>query len=295
MKLGGHSNPGTGSSGQLDRTGRDVMVMAIAMAAIIMFVGTGGSVMPKIVRSFQGVGLPPDRLLTNALLLNIALIIFGWRRYRDLTDEVRERSRAEAQARLLAETDPLTGCLNRRAFGPATDSLRAGCKDRGEQIAVVMIDLDNFKRLNDCNGHAAGDAVLRETARRAHALLPDRALIARLGGDEFACAVPFDPARPYLIDRLAAHLVEAICSPVKAEGATIEGVTVSLGLSRSDFASTRHLDSVTSLHPCGNLDIYILLCTDSSIACTFAAWIGDHCAVTAAATARARSHYLSEE
>ena len=248
LKVGGHSSPGTGSRGQLDRTGRDVMVMAIAMAAIIMFVGTGGSVMPKIVRWLQGVGLPPDRLLTNALLLNIALIIFGWRRYRDLAEEVRERSRAEAQARMLAETDPLTGCLNRRAFGPATDSLRASCKSRGEQIAVVMIDLDNFKRLNDCNGHAAGDAVLRETGRRAQSLLPERALIARLGGDEFACAVPFDPARPEQVDRLAAHLVEAICSPVMAEGTKIDGVTVSLGLARSDFASTMPVGASELMH-----------------------------------------------
>ena len=248
MKGGGQTDPGTGSVSQLDKTGRDVLVMAIAMAAIIMFVGTGGTVMPKLVRSFQGVGLPPDRLLTNALLLNIALIIFGWRRYRDLAEEVRERSRAEAQARVLAETDPLTGCLNRRSIGPATDALRTACAARGEKIAVIMIDLDNFKRLNDCNGHAAGDAVLRETARRTQALLPDRALVARLGGDEFACTIPFDPARPESVDRLAGQLVESICTPMVTDGATIEGVTVSLGLARSDFPSSLPVGAQELLH-----------------------------------------------
>ena len=93
----------------MNRAGRDVMALGIGMAAIIMFVGTGGNIMPQVVRSLAGVGLPPDRLLSNALILNIALIIFGLRRYRDLTDEVRERRRAENKARELAETDPLTG------------------------------------------------------------------------------------------------------------------------------------------------------------------------------------------
>jgi len=242
------NTPDTRQSGQHGRTGRDVIVLGVAMAAIIMFVGTGGSVMPKVVRSLQGIGVPPDRLLSSALLLNIALIIFGWRRYRDLTDEVRERSRAEAHARLLAETDPLTGCLNRRSVGSAADALRTACAARGEQIAFVMIDLDNFKRLNDCNGHAAGDAVLRETAHRARTAIPDNALISRLGGDEFACVIPFDPSRPEIIEGIAADLVERICAPVNADGALIDGVTVSIGLARSDFATNGPVSAQDLLH-----------------------------------------------
>lgn len=220
---------------QLERTGKDVIVLGVSLAAIVLFVGTGGSVMTQFVLWMQGAGLPPDRLLTNALVLNIALIIFGWRRYKDLTEEVGERSRAEAQARTLAETDPLTGCLNRRSFGSAADTLRYERALHGEQVAVVMIDLDNFKRLNDCNGHAAGDAVLRETARRIQALLPAQSLIARLGGDEFACAIAFDPLRPEAIDRICAQLIETISVPVEADGLLIDGASVSLGLARSDF------------------------------------------------------------
>jgi diguanylate cyclase (GGDEF)-like protein len=208
---------------------RDIVALGIAAAAIIMFVGTGGAVVPQIVRSFSGIGLGPDKLLTNALLLNIALVIFGWRRYRQLTAEVRERRRAEHQARTLAETDPLTGCLNRRSVAPATDELIERCVRRGEHIAAIMIDLDNFKQINDCNGHGTGDTVLQHTARRVQELLPDCSLLARLGGDEFGCIVPFDAGHADRIEQLAASIIECVARPVQLDGATIE-VTVSLGL-----------------------------------------------------------------
>lgn len=218
-------------------TGRDVLLLGISLAAIIMFAGTGGSVMSQVVRSLQGVGLPPDRLLTNALLLNIALIIFGWRRYRDMSDEVKERSLAEESARQLAETDALTGCLNRRSIVEATDAMRVAAATRGEMIAVIALDLDNFKRLNDSNGHAAGDAVLVEFSRRMRAHLPDSALVARLGGDEFAIAIPFESNRPETVERIADQLTDAICQPIACDGMVLEGISVSLGLARSDDAN----------------------------------------------------------
>ncbi len=230
------------------KTRKDVLVLGIAFAAIIMFVGTGGSVMPQVVRSLQGIGLPPDRLLSNALLLNIALIIFGWRRYRDLTNEVGERSRAEVHARELAEIDPLTGCLNRRSIGPASDALVKECLSRGEHVALMMIDLDNFKRLNDCNGHAVGDAVLRETAARLRAICPQRAIVARLGGDEFACTIPFDPARPETIDRIAADLIDAIARPIEFDDIQIEGASVSLGLARTGLGAETNASAKELLH-----------------------------------------------
>src|SRR5690606_2998665 len=104
---------------------RDLVAIGIAAAAIIMFVGTGGSVLPKVMRNWMGVGNGPDNLLVSAMLLNIALIIFGWRRYSELIAEIRQRKEAEERARLLAETDPLTGCLNRRSLPPAAGDLIA--------------------------------------------------------------------------------------------------------------------------------------------------------------------------
>src|SRR5690606_8897799 len=98
---------------------RDVVALGIAVAALLLFVGTGGSLMPKIFRAWLGTGAPPDPQLTTAVLLNIALVIFGWRRYADLQREVDERRKAEAWAQELASIDPLTGCLNRRSGVPA--------------------------------------------------------------------------------------------------------------------------------------------------------------------------------
>ena len=213
----------------LERADRDLVALGIAVAAILLFVGTGGLVLPQVVRSWMGVGDAPDPLLVNALLLNIALVIFGWRRYAELTTEIAERRKAEELARQLAEMDPLTDALNRRSIGPATDALLASIKVDGRSAAFVMVDLDNFKLVNDLNGHFAGDTLLRTTADRIRGLLPPDALLARHGGDEFACVVPFDPRSPDRIDQFASLLIERVAQPVECQGMMIE-VTVSVGI-----------------------------------------------------------------
>jgi diguanylate cyclase (GGDEF)-like protein len=229
-----HSRQANDPDDRVGRAERDVIALGIAIAAIVMFVGIAGPVMSQAVDHMFGNGHGPDNLLTTALLLNIALIIFGWRRYRELTEEVAERRKAETQARLLAETDPLTGCLNRRSIGKATDRLITTAAERGEIVSFVMVDLDNFKQINDLNGHATGDAVLRECAERMRQLLPERALLARLGGDEFACVIPFEARHPEEIDRLATAIIEEIARPIATPTVHVE-TSVSLGLTRSDF------------------------------------------------------------
>ena len=206
-----------------------MVALGIAFAAVIMFVGTGGSVMPKIVRAWMGTGAAPDILLTNAVLLNIALLLFGWRRYNDLHREIEVRRKAEELARALAEIDPLTGCLNRRSGIPAIEHLRAVTRERGHELALFMIDLDNFKLINDLNGHQIGDCVLAATAQRIKALLPPEGLIARIGGDEFLCALSYEPHARERVDNFAASLIEAVSAPVEDKGMRVE-TTVSLGI-----------------------------------------------------------------
>ncbi|MXO74399.1 EAL domain-containing protein [Altererythrobacter aerius] len=209
---------------------RDLVALGIAAAAIILFVGTGGMVLPQVLQSWMGIGAAPDPVLVNALLLNIALVIFGWRRYAELTGEIAERRKAEQLARELSERDPLTGSLNRRSIGPATDTLLAAARADGRAAAFVMVDLDNFKMINDLNGHTAGDALLRAIADRIRALMPKDGLLARLGGDEFACVVPFDPRTPERVDHFAGLLIERVAQPVSHGGIDIE-VTISVGIS----------------------------------------------------------------
>ncbi|WP_254305693.1 hypothetical protein [Sphingopyxis sp. BSNA05] len=97
--------------------GRDVVTGAIVILAILMFAGTGGTVLSDAIDSITGQTRAGDNVLVPAFLLNIALILFGWRRYKDLTREVEERAAAEQRAHSLAVTDPLTGLLNRRTIG----------------------------------------------------------------------------------------------------------------------------------------------------------------------------------
>jgi diguanylate cyclase len=120
-------------------------------------------------------------------------------------------ARHEARARLaalehLARHDPLTGLLNRQAFDAALASLLT----RGG-VAVLLIDLDGFKPINDTYSHAAGDAVLQAVSRRLNGLVDCSGLVARLGGDEFALAVPdlVDGAEALALATRAAEAIEA--------------------------------------------------------------------------------------
>ncbi|MCT2559731.1 EAL domain-containing protein [Tsuneonella sp. YG55] len=234
----------------MGRAERDLVALGIAVAAIFLFVGTGGMVLPQVVRSWMGLGVAPDPVLVSVLLLNIALVIFGWRRYAELTEEIAVRRRAEELARRLAETDPLTGSLNRRSVRAAADDLLAQAEADGLAVAFVMVDLDNFKSINDLNGHQAGDSLLCVTADRIRAILPRDSLLARLGGDEFACVVPFDPRFPDRIDQFASTLIERVGEPSEHDGLSFE-ITVSVGITGNVDVSGQRVatnDVLTLIH-----------------------------------------------
>lgn len=218
-----------------NREDRDIVGMGIVIAAILMFVGTAGVVVPHVVAAINGDGPNPNNILVTALLLNIALILFSWHRYRMLSQEVVVRRKSEEQARTLAITDPLTGCLNRRAIGERTAMLIAHAQRRDKSVAFLMLDLDNFKNINDIQGHDTGDKVLVEIAERMRKVCPPHSLVARLGGDEFACSMAFDPAYPQAVQRVAEDIIEAIAQPVRGAQAD-HGVTASIGISRADLA-----------------------------------------------------------
>ncbi|NIJ37853.1 diguanylate cyclase (GGDEF)-like protein [Sphingopyxis panaciterrae] len=193
---------------------RDIVAGGIVVAAILLFVGTGSNVMQAVVQSLVGFGGGPDNVLTAALVLNIALILFGWRRYEDLNREIRERTEAEQRARYLADTDPLTGFLNRRALMATGQQLIADAATEKRQVALFLLDLDHFKTVNDIHGHEAGDRVLKTAADRIAAVLPPSATMARLGGDEFVAMLPFEPAALDHVEALAAQLVAALEEPI---------------------------------------------------------------------------------
>ena len=104
---------------------------------------------------------------------------------------------AEERQRDFANRDPLTGIGNRRSFDARFHrELEARTRPRGRRgaddspLALLVLDLDNFKGINDRHGHQVGDAVLCEAAKRAHAILRSSDTLARIGGDEFAVIAP---------------------------------------------------------------------------------------------------------
>jgi diguanylate cyclase (GGDEF)-like protein len=103
---------------------------------------------------------------------------------------LREQAEELQRARHLAATDPLTGLANRRAFGEAVRREIARSERAGTPLAVVMLDIDDFKTINDDFGHGTGDDVLRAVARCARHGTRQGDIIARLGGDEFALLLP---------------------------------------------------------------------------------------------------------
>ncbi len=221
---------------RLPQAPHDLLTRGIAFAAIILFVGTAGVALPNVFKTWTGSAGGPDIILTNALILNIALILLGWHRYKALNTELVARRKSEQEARRLAEIDDLTGCLNRRSFADRLAVLLKTVSSDERALAAIAVDLDNFKQVNDLNGHMAGDAVLRATAQRIERTLPAGGVLARIGGDEFLCVVPYYVNVPDRIEHLATRMIEAVATSVSHEGVSLD-VTVSIGI-----ASSTHLD-----------------------------------------------------
>lgn len=121
-----------------------------------------------------------------------------------------ERRRAEH----LVNHDPLTGLPNRRLLMNRLSSAIRRRKQQGSGFALIYLDLDGFKPINDRLGHDAGDRLLVEVARRLRSGLPSGASAVRLGGDEFVVLLPGQTARP-CVDKLARDLLESIRSPIE--------------------------------------------------------------------------------
>jgi diguanylate cyclase (GGDEF)-like protein len=160
--------------------------------------------------------------LALALMLAEAIIIF-----RPL---VRRTVSMTAQLKREACTDPLTGLMNRRAVIEAlTETL-----PHHTSVAVVAIDLDHFKRTNDTDGHAAGDAMLRAAAERLRATVRDSDLIGRIGGDEFLVFL-FGIATETEVMEVAQRMRDALHLPVPHNGRLLRlGATLGVAIAPTD-------------------------------------------------------------
>ena len=211
----------------------DLLIGAIVVATAIAFIGNGNAAMEVIFSKVSSVDLDHQRLTITTFLLNIALLMFGWRRYHDMRKEMQDRITAEQRAQKLAITDPLTGFYNRRAITEIASDLCAKSEANGHAVAYMMLDLDNFKRINDMNGHAAGDYLLTQFAERMQKIAPSRANLARIGGDEFAFVFTFNPNVPEEVTRFAEAIIEETERPFLHDNLVLD-TTVSIGIARHD-------------------------------------------------------------
>lgn len=106
-----------------------------------------------------------------------------------LQDEIAEHTKTKAQIQHIAMHDPLTALANRRHFEETSERMLKAAERRAISLGIVMIDLDDFKPINDNYGHAAGDAVLQDIARRLQENLRGSDFVARIGGDEFTLII----------------------------------------------------------------------------------------------------------
>jgi diguanylate cyclase (GGDEF)-like protein len=167
-----------------------------------------------------------DWLIILFVFLGIGAKIYSVRRTVDLHREVRPRRKAEHDAYQLARQDVLTGLPNRRWFVEEFDKVSCQHNDR-EACAVFVVDLDNFKPINDVYGHRLGDEVLRVIAKRLNRLAKGSAL-ARLGGDEFGIIMHYrrNSDAP---ERLARRIVHEVSKPIPLASLALQ-VGVSVGV-----------------------------------------------------------------
>ena len=156
---------------------------------------------------------------------------------RDLTD----RKRNEQRIAHMAHHDPLTELPNRAAFTECIDATIDLAARSGESFAVLCLDLDRFKSVNDVFGHSAGDALLREVSRRLEAVC-EGAFLARVGGDEFTVITPTG-AQPEIAERLAERFCAALDNDIEVDGNPMRvGLTIGVAIFPQDGA-----DAVTLL------------------------------------------------
>ena len=144
--------------------------------------------------------------------------------------DLRERRSAEDKIRYLADHDGLTGLPNRNALQVKLSAALDRVEASRETLALFCVDLDHFKEANDLHGHLAGDAVLKEAARRLQGAISSPSFAARLGGDEFVVVQITDQDQPAAAAELAGELLELLKAPGRYEGQELV-MGASLGIS----------------------------------------------------------------
>ena len=207
------------------------MVLVILIAAVVLLIWNGSEFFERLTHAPRDLG-PGLKITLIALTLNVALILFGWRRYVDLMHEAEMRREGEARAALIASTDGMTGLLNRKGFADKGEDLRQASVEDGSQLIIFSLQLNRFKAINDRHGYDVGDAMLRTIAAELEQAANGQ-LIARLAGDEFAVALACEFGDLSGAERLAEQLLQGVTRPMAIDGRQVQ-VGAFIGIAASD-------------------------------------------------------------
>ncbi|MDQ4086765.1 MAG: bifunctional diguanylate cyclase/phosphodiesterase, partial [Pseudomonadota bacterium] len=197
-----------------------------------MFVGAGVQVVPAAFYALLESRGRADPLASTALILNVALILFAWSRYKEARLQRLKRIEAEERAEVLSSRDQLTNLLILTSINQTGNSVLQEAQRQGRQLAMLVINLDRFKKINDVYGHIAGDAVLRAVSDAVLAAVPPEALCARVGADEFAVLVPVSNREREPVADLAEIIVSRLNRPVEIGGIDVR-CSASVGMAHS--------------------------------------------------------------
>jgi diguanylate cyclase (GGDEF)-like protein/PAS domain S-box-containing protein len=166
---------------------------------------------------------------TNWVETGVRPLAGGSGRFVSVSRDISERKNAEAQLAFLASHDPLTLLANRALLADRLALELAHARRNGHQVAVLMIDIDGFKTVNDTLGHEFGDGLLREVAERVQSCVREVDTVARLGGDEFVVVLG-SVERLDHVERVAERILQLARKPVALPGGTCT-ISVSIGIS----------------------------------------------------------------
>lgn len=169
------------------------------------------------------------RVLTSlTLLMLIILMLEGLFLYRPLFNRL---ARAHVELIEAGRTDPLTGCLNRRAFTQEAHGAVTRARELDQPLAVLMLDIDRFKNVNDRHGHPAGDRVINSVVGTLLKTIRATDVLCRMGGEEFAVMLPSETvdSAAAIAERIRAAVADCAI-PLTEDGTVFLNITISLGV-----------------------------------------------------------------
>jgi diguanylate cyclase (GGDEF)-like protein len=219
----------------------DFLTGAVTSCAMLVFVASAGRALRPALDKLLNHGGGADQVAIVALLLNIALLLFAWSRHREARQAMRQSAAAEERANQFRTRDLQTQLLNRQSLRDRCGHLIATAREQRGNLALMVINLNRFKRINEIYGETVGDGLLRMIAGLLLGIVPRNGLCARLGADEFAVALPFEKACEDRVNELAADIAAQLNRPIELMGAELK-VSASVGVSRlaydcSDFST----------------------------------------------------------